>query len=157
MEFSGSVSVFLPSKAHADKLSDILSQPDYGPEHMHLTLTYIGGEFVRGRDLDATMTEMRKMARKIAPFEAKVSGVGYLGKDEAVVAFVESDIVMAAQKRLAPLAPPSIFPAYIPHVTLGYKGSVDSVSAQIPATINFSRMAVFTAGQDPEIFTLTGK
>jgi 2'-5' RNA ligase len=155
MDFVGSIAVFLPSKADADRLAEVMGQPDYGPEDMHLTLTYIGGEFVQQRDIDATTAEMRKMARRTAPFTVKVTGVGYLGKDEAVVAHVDSQIVVDAQARLSPLCPPSKFPGYIPHVTLGYKGNVDMVNSTVPEGITFSRMAVFTNGSRTE-FPLTG-
>jgi 2'-5' RNA ligase len=153
--WTGAVTAILPTKDAANRLAEVLAQIDYTADDMHVTVTYIGGKFVSESAVEAHRIEAQKVARRTKPFSVSVSGVGFLGPNNAIVAHIGSPELSAMNKRFEKIKHSSPFKEYIPHITLGYNGNIEMVNSQIPETIPMGYIAVLSKGVQ-HIYPLSG-
>jgi hypothetical protein len=119
----------------------------------HLTVLYLGKPPDMPADRVVTAaTRVQRMAGLTPPFDAKISGTGTLGKDQAKVALIESDTIAKIRANLEDLDG-SEYPTFIPHITASYTGDMPD---ELPATVHFTKIAVWN-GEDRTEWTLGGE
>lgn len=115
----GAVIVLLPADPAA------LTHPDGDPpEDLHVTLVYLGDDTISPEQAQEVVAALAPAAA-MPPIEALVSGAGVLGKDAAIVCFLESQEICDIHDTCAAscegyMGEAERFPNYIPHLTIGY-------------------------------------
>lgn len=134
------------------------------PEELHLTLLYIRSEPALDQaeiENVLALIESAVVPRETGEIIADVVGAGMLGEDAAIIVDCEGGGLRELQhdllETLEGVAEPPKFPAFRPHMTLGYaidteqgEALVIEALSRVGGTQAFDRIALMNGGTDPE-------
>lgn len=127
----------------------------------HVTVAFMGLTSEQQVDVEALKEAVAMASSDFAPVDVQVKGRDVLGNDNADVAFLNRDQMVALRDSLVQndvvaeaMANVEQYPEWLPHLTLGYP-ETPANEGELPSTIRLDRLALFV-GKDHYEYPLGG-